>query len=76
MWTIYAAIVEMIGKLNHTDHMNLMSQKSRLGVALNIIALPKWRWAWTSHVEMSEHEIEQEQEHEHEYEHGDEHKLF
>ena len=68
----------MIGKLNHTDHMNLMSQESRLGIALNILALPEWRWAWTSHVEMVEHEIEQEHEHEHEYEHEHEHehKLF
>ena len=29
---IYATTVEMIGKLNHTDHMNLLSE---------------WRWTWT-----------------------------
>ena len=36
----------MIGKLNHTDHMNLMSQESRLGIALNIDEPEHRMWKW------------------------------
>ena len=56
MWTIYAAIVEMIGKLNHTDHMNLMSQESRLWIAFKMLASFAWMkmslnmnmWKWVN----------------------------
>ena len=56
MWTIYAAIVEMIGKLNHTDYMNLMSQESRLWIAFKMLASFAWMkmslnmnmWKWVN----------------------------
>ena len=36
----------MIGKLNHTDHMNLMSQESRLGIAWMKMSLNMIMWKW------------------------------
>ena len=64
----------MIGKLNHTDHTNLMSQESRLEIALKYQLCLNEDELEHEHVEMSEREIEQE--HEHEYEHEHEHKMF